>query len=862
MGSGHILVYCFDVLMQIYESQGYTQRDAAQSILENNLFGLDIDKRAAQLAYFAIMMKARQYDRRILTREIKPHVYAIEESNGINRAQLKYFGAMLDEFAKNNAVNQVNGLLEQLYDAKEYGSIMFVDKMNWDLLREFAEYIDIPGQMDMDAIGIEKTQERLKKIIDVGEALSQKYWVTCTNPPYMDLTNASNYLREKQISLYQDCGDLYAVFMERCRVFIKRAGYVSLITMQGWMFSSSLLGLRTRIIENNMIRNLIHLGSHAFDNDVGTIVQCAAFVMNGVYCNKYKGTFVDLSREQSSAEKENALFHSDVYIRSQDSFRIIEGCPISYWVSDNIMEAFGKHPPLKDYLYLKAGLSTGNNDLFCRYWYEVNYANIAFDCETTEQTTVMKEKWYPCNSGGEYRKWITCDKLVVNWQNDGSEIRNYRNSKGNIGSAPRNSDYYFKEGMTWNKISSKFTMMYKAPGFVFDDTSRAGFVKDNQELLYYIAFLSSVVANKFLLSINQSFCFTNGDILRLPFLLEKEQIPMVNDLVRRNIFLSHADWDSFESSWNFRVHPLVHQASTIIEAFAKWENECNNRFDQLKANEEELNRIFINIYGLQNELTPEVEDREVTVRKADLQRDIKSLISYAVGCMFGRYSLDEPGLAYAGGEWNLDKYATFIPDKDNCIPITDEEYFEDDIVGLFCAWMKKVYGAENLEANLDFVAKALGNKGTTSREVIRNYFLNDFMKDHIKIYQKRPIYWLFDSGKQNGFKALVYMHRWNADTVGNLRVEYLHKMQHTYEREITRMQETIDNSRDSREVSKATKRKDKLQKQLKETKDYDAKLAHIALSRIEIDLDDGVKVNYEKVQTGRNGKKMQILAKI
>jgi len=300
----------------------------------------------------------------------------------------------------------------------------------------------------------------------------------------------------------------------------------------------------------------------------------------------------------------------------------------------------------------------------------------------------------------------------------------------------------------------------------------------------------------------------------------------------------------------------------ISDKFKEWADECDARFNQLKANEEELNRIFIEIYGLQDELTPEVEDKDVTVCRADLQREIKSLLSYAVGCMFGRYSLDVEGLVYAGGKWDSSKYSTFIPDRDNCIPITDEAYFEDDVVGLLCAWLKKVYGADTLEANLEFIAKALGNKGATSREVIRNYFLNDFMKDHIKIYQKRPIYWLFDSGKQDGFKALVYMHRWNADTVGNLRVEYLHKMQHTYEREIVRMQETIDNSCDSREVSKATKRKDKLQKQLKETKDYDAKLAHIALSRIEIDLDDGVKDNYEKVQTGRDGKKMQILAKI
>lgn len=317
----------------------------------------------------------------------------------------------------------------------------------------------------------------------------------------------------------------------------------------------------------------------------------------------------------------------------------------------------------------------------------------------------------------------------------------------------------------------------------------------------------------------------------------------------------------------------------ISDKYEQWKEECEQRFLKLKENEEELNRIFIDIYGLNDELTPDVADKDITVHRVydskddvpesmkgsnyvrTLHDEIVSLVSYAVGCMFGRYSLDVDGLAYAGGEWDESKYKTFIPDADNCIPITDEEYFEDDIVGLFCAWLKKVYGEDTLEENLDFIVNALGNKGKTSREVIRNYFLTDFIKDHIKTYQKRPIYWLFDSGKQNGFKALVYMHRWNADTIGNVRVEYLHRIQRVYEKEITRMQEIIDNSHDNKEISNATKRKEKLQKQIKETKDYDAKIAHLALSRIDIDLDDGVKVNYEKVQTA-DGKKMQILAKI
>lgn len=303
----------------------------------------------------------------------------------------------------------------------------------------------------------------------------------------------------------------------------------------------------------------------------------------------------------------------------------------------------------------------------------------------------------------------------------------------------------------------------------------------------------------------------------------------------------------------------------ISDRYKEWETECDDRFRQLKANEEELNRIFIDIYGLQDELTPEVEDKDVTVRRADLQRDVKSLISYAVGCMFGRYSLDMEGLVYAGGEWNASRYITFIPDRDNIIPITDEEYFEDDILGMFCSWLKKVYGIDTLEQNLDFIAKALGSRGDTSREKIRNYFLNDFFKDHCQTYSvagsgKRPIYWLFDSGKQNGFKALIYLHRYNADTIGNLRVDYLHRMQRVYESEIERMQDMIEHSANNREVGTAAKRKEKLQKQLKECRDFDEKIGHLALSRIELDLDDGVKVNYRKLQTASDGKFYEVLA--
>ena len=403
----------------------------------------------------------------------------------------------------------------------------------------------------------------------------------------------------------------------------------------------------------------------------------------------------------------------------------------------------------------------------------------------------------------------------------------------------------------------------------------------NKNLWYLFGLLNSKVSQVLLEILAPNMKFEVGQMGLVPVIMEKR--PDVEDAVHDTVDNVKNDWDSFETSWDFKTHPLVRCKSflpkevaedakhhivdmnMIQEAFTNWSNECYLRFEKLKANEEELNRIFIDIYGLQDELTPEVEEKDVTVRKADFQRDIKSLLSYAVGCMFGRYSLDVEGLAYAGGKWDSSKYQSYIPDADNVIPITDEEYLDDDIVSRLCAWLKAVYGAETLEANLDYIAKALGNKGSTSREIIRNYFLNDFFKDHCQTYSvtgsgKRPIYWLFDSGKQNGFKALVYLHRYTPDTIGNLRIDYLHKMQRVYESEINRMQDMMDHSGNAREVATASKRKDKLAKQLKECREYDEKISHLALSRIELDLDDGVKVNYRKLQTAQDGKFYEVLA--
>lgn len=874
MGSGHILVYCFDVLMKIYESQGYTQRDAAQSILENNLFGLDIDKRAAQLAYFAVMMKARQYDRRIFTREIKPHVYAIEESNGINRDQLKYFGADLSPIERNKAKLQISGLLDTMVDAKEYGSILNVENYDWELLQHFAESIDDAGQMTLDTIGIDQTQNQLIALIEIAHVMAQKYEVVVTNPPYMGASNMNAKLNEFIKDNYIDYkSDFFSAFVIHASQMTKQGGYCGFFTPYVWMFIQSYEKMRQYLYSKTTIETLIQFEYSAFEE--ATVPVCSFVFRNGHI--KKKGCYFRLVDFRGGMEVQRQKVLAAIadhccgyyYETDSDSFSKIPGSPVAYWMSDAVLKAFDRDR-VGSVSVSKCGMGTSDNNRFLRFWHEVSIDRIGFHYKAIEETEDGKYRWFPYNKGGEYRKWYGNRSYVVNFYNNGYDIREA--TKNAPGGRVVSAEFYFKKSITWSDITSG-TISFRAfeDGFIFDASANEVFV-DESKYYYMLGYLNTKLVTDWSKIINPTIHFKIGNLQMLPYVEKEECIQRVTDYSKENVFLSCIDWDSFETSWDFLTHPLVLAAevpdlngghkATLADSYAKWEVLCEKRFNQLKANEEELNRIFIDIYGLQDELTPEVEDKDVTVRKADLGRDIRSLLSYAVGCMFGRYSLDEPGLVYAGGEWDSSKYSTFIPDEDNCIPITDEAYFEDDLVGQFVGWMKKAFGEENLEENLDFIAKALGNKGTTSREVIRNYFLNDFMKDHIKIYQKRPIYWLFDSGKQDGFKGLVYMHRWNADTVGNLRVEYLHKIQHTYEREIIRMQETIDNSRDSREVSKTTKRKDKLQKQLKETKDYDAKLAHIALSRIEIDLDDGVKVNYEKVQTGRDGKKMQILAKI
>lgn len=997
MGSGHILVYAFDLLMRIYESEGWSAKEAARSILENNLYGLDVDDRAAQLAYFAVMMKARQYDRRIFSRGVQPNVYPVMDSVSIAEA---YQNTEKDFPLPEEERQTLGYLLDAFAEAKEYGSIIKLEERDYKALAAAWREMTKADNVSLWYYEIKKI---VPHIIEQAVILTQKYDVVITNPPYMGGSGMNEKLSAYVKENYPDTkSDMSTVFMETTINMCKNTGYMAMINIPVWMFLSSYEKLRKKIIADNTFINMLHLGRGIFGSDFGT----TSFVIAKKHIQNYTGTYRRLFPKQGAVDsieqKEKWFFEGyGKHTAKQEDFSKIPGSPVVYWVSENIIKTFDANPSLEDILTTREGMATANNDLFLRLWHEVNNKRINFHCSSLEDALASKCRWFPYSKGGVYRKWYGNNEFIVNWENDGYEIKNNIDPlTGRIRSHNYNGEYIFRNGITWSALSSgNISVRYSTLGFLFDSKGAKGFSTKLENLFFALCLINSIVGLTYLNFLSPTIDFKVGDVIQIPCKIES--LKQVHYFAQNNIDISKSDWDSFETSWDFKTHPLIAHNSNgrLATAFENWRDFAEKQFYQLKANEEELNRIFIDIYGLNDELTPDVEEKDVTVRKADLVRDLKSLISYAVGCIFGRYSLDREGLAYAGGDFSeqwsavgdkyylkevvqrygckdiqrsdclaesdgsdrdgvqFDKAASegrtifpvgsdeksggvdplehsgrararlnegvsafsidrsrvesgvadtttdlrtvelpgqrtdknfscsygggrkdaicpeagsdrcplftdhFSPDKDNCLPLTDEEYFHDDVVSLFCKWLAAAFGEKTLEENLDFIARALGGGGD-SRRVIRGYFLKDFFKDHSKIYQKRPIYWLFDSGKENGFKGLVYMHRWNADTIGNLRVEYLHPLQVKYESQIAVREQAIANAKEAREKTAAAKEMEKLKKQLKEIKDYDTKIAHLALSRITIDLDDGVKVNYEKAQTARDGSKLEVLAKI
>lgn len=852
MGSGHILVYAFDVLMDIYRDAGYSDRDASKSILENNLYGLEIDERAYHLAYFALMMKARQYNRRILSKDTKINLVEIVESS------VELNDDLLIRLGEYKVLGQY--LVDTFKEAKEFGSILNLDCTLEQLQKLENNLFEIENNAKFGSMLEQIESQQLIDLIDPllkqAKLLVQKYDVVVTNPPYMAPDPKQKpYVQEN----YPDSkSDLFAAFIEKGLDLTKVNGYSCLVTMQSWMFLSSYEKLRMKLINNNTLTNLMQMENMVMHIAFGTCVSC--FKKGKI--NNFKGTYnhvklSDLNDDIPIVFPNKRNRFTQV---STENFKKIPGSPIAYWASINIIESF-MYKKIEDYINCKSGIMTGSDD-YIKLWFEPQISHIKMDCKT--YLDMGEYKWFPLNSGGGFRKWYGNNSKVVDLYHDGynikNNVKNYR---------LRDKKYYFRMGITWGRItSSDIAFRDVVSGSLFGDAGPIGFVEEHKD--YILSFFNTCVTKYLLKILNPTLNFQVHDIMSLPMIISKNEIEVEN-ICQVNIEISKQDWDSFETSWDFKVHPLVElktagasawgdnaPSARISSAYKDWSMACEERFNQLKANEEELNRIFIDIYGLQDELTPEVEDKDVTVRKADLVRDIKSFISYAVGCMFGRYSLDVEGLAYAGGEWGDSKYTTFIPDADDIIPICDEEYFEDDIVSRFIDFVSVVYGSDTLEENLKFIADALGGKGTP-REVLRNYFLNDFFKDHCNTYQvtgsgKRPIYWLFDSGKKNGFKALVYIHRYTPDLIARMRTGYIHPQQARYRTQIELLQEQIDMASSTSEKVKLSKQLKKINEQLLELNKYEEIVHHWADKMEPMDLDDGVKVNYAKFQ--------ELLAKI
>ena len=853
-GSGHILAYLFDVLMQIYENYGYTPRDAVTSILQNNLYGLDIDDRAAQLAYFAVMMKAVRYDKRFLKRKDEdgepdvpqPHVYAIQESNYLEKPDVEYFCN-----GDPTLTDAMHTILTQLYDAKEYGSILTIPPQDWDAL-----YTRFDEVADESSFHRESIRKNLLPLVQVAQTLAQKYDVVVTNPPYMGASNMNSDLSEYVKKYYPDSkSDLFAVFIEVCSRMAKQNGYQAMITQHAWMFLSSFEKLREKMMLTETV-SMAHLGARAFEEIGGEVVQTTSFVRVRTHIDNYKGVYCRLIEPTTQQGKEDMfLAGENRYTANQDNFAKIPGGSIAYWASNRALQWF-EGAQIGDCALLCQGLTTTDNEKYVREWFEPSFTRIGFGL-SLESAQESSKRWFPFNKGGGFCKWYGNNDLVVNYENNGVEIKADVLRKYPYLKTPdfvvKNSRTYFKEGLTWSALSNTFSIRWFPQGAICADKGQ-GLFDDEQKLYYDCGLLNSKVSKMYLQLVSPTLDFNCGYVRKIPYVFNDSYNCRVSETVKQSIALSRNDWDSFETSWDFTRHPFIkaitkypHQMEIgniyLAECYDIWAGECEERFAQLKANEEELNRIFIDIYGLQDELTPEVEDKDVTVRKADLGRDVRSFISYAVGCMFGRYSPTYDGLAYAGGTWDDGKYNIYKPDADGIIPICDDEYFEDDMMGRFVEFVRVVYGDSSLEDNLRFVANALGGKGQP-KEVIRNYFLNDFYTDHCKIYQKRPIYWLFDSGKKNGFKCLIYMHRYQPDTIARIRTDYVHEQQARYRTAIEDLEKQVAAATSTSERVKLTKQLNKVQAQDTELHQYE-KVHALADQMIKLDLDDGVKHNYE-----------------
>ena len=906
MGSGHMLTYCFDLLMEIYEDLGWGTKESVTSILKNNIYGLEIDKRAGQLASFAIFMKGREYFSRLFKvaerENISLNTFWIDESDNIS-----------DEIRKiiyENSLKNLETLLDNFTNAKEYGSILKIPNIDMENLNSEIEKLDeiyhSQGQLSLmtgekAVLDFEKEYEKIKKLARQQEIFQNKFDIVITNPPYMGGKGYSEKLKKYVEKNYKDSkGDLFAVFIEKCNELTKKDRYTSMITMQSWMFLSSFENLRKVIIEKTEIQSLNHLGTRAFEEIGGEVVSTVSWTgKNKVPIEK--GIYIRLVDYNNAQWKEKEFFNKENYYKTnQKDFEKIPGSPIAYWVSDKVRDIFEKSQKLGDVGEAKVGLQTGDNDKFLRLWNEVNYNKIGFGISNSKEAIENEKKWFLFNKGGDKRKWYGNQEYLVNWENDGYEIKNFYDDKGKLRSRPQNTEYYFKESIGCSAISStqNFFRKYNS-GSIFDVNLRCYFFE--KFINEYMAFFNAKIFIYFSRLLSPTLALNANDLNRIPIKFGENRT--IDNLVQQNINIAKEEWDSRETSWDFEKL-FIANGFKISDSYKNYCNHWRDNFVQMHKNEEELNKLFIDIYELNDEMDEKVPFEDITLLKNETkiteiltspsiiddteerektsegylynrgmnlefnkEEIIKQFLSYAVGCIMGRYSIDKNGLIMANSddvlissdslllikdrEGNIRheiENPRFLPDDFGIIPITSENVFANDIVTKVFEFVKALYGEENFEENINFICEALGKKENDSCEnILRNYFIKDFYTDHLKRYQKRPIYWLFSSGKKNGFQALVYLHRYQDDTMGRLRAEYLlpyqEKMENLkdhYER-IVEDESTV--ARDRKTYEKSLK---ELNGMLLEIKNFANDVKHIVEQRISIDLDDGVKVNYEK----------------
>jgi type II restriction/modification system DNA methylase subunit YeeA len=871
-GSGHILVEAYDILKAIYEERGYRSRDIPKLILEKNLYGLDIDDRAAQLAGFALMMKAREDDRRIFTRDIKLNVLAIQSTQHLDLPDL-WRKLALNNDAKRGSMESIfddtqNSLVDSVddIDFKQFQSILAL----FEQAKTFGSLIQVPHEqanylqsLTSQLTELAKQGDTMQKptamnllpLVEQAHILAMKFDAVIANPPYMGGKGMNPVLKEFAKKHFPDSkSDLFSMFIERGFDWCKESGFNAQVTMQSWMFLSSYEAMREKLLSQKTLNTMAHLGARAFSEISGEVVQTTAFVFHGDYFSGYKPAFFRLVDGNEEQKKTALLSGKNRFDKTvQDDFKKISGSPVAYWASTQTIKAFS-NPNLESYGLVRQGASTSDNDRFLRLWFEINTKKIGFRINDTNDAKLSSFKWFPYNKGGAFRKWYGNQDFVINYENDAKELKEFQSTLNQGWTARLKSrEYYFKPAVSWPKISSGiFSSRIYPQGFIFDVAGCCYFPNDGLSQEMTVAYLNSSVVMMFLNFLSPTLNFELEQIKSLPFIkLDLNKFNYIDDI----FLLAKTDWNNYETSWDFTENPLIRQKQpTLKAAFERWETQNRAAIIEMKRLEEENNRLFIDAYGLQDELTPDVPEEQITLVHADLEKDSTRLISYAIGCMMGRYSLDAEGLIYADAgnvDFDQTRYQTFAADDDGIIPLTDQDWFKDDATNRFRDFVRTVWGEDNLQENLAFVAESLclgsltAKRGEQSMETIRRYLSNQFYKDHLQTYKKRPIYWLFSSGKQKAFEGLVYLHRYNDSTLPRMRTEYVTPLLGKYDAFADQLKKQLEDATTS-EATLLNKELLALEKKQTELRAFDDNLKHYADRRIKLDLDDGVKVNYGK----------------